>query len=238
MKKTTLHIIIVIIFGSISIAYSQDQNKSIVKKPNLIFFAPVNLLDPINPSFQMGYERTLNQKWALQVEGAYIINKGLLNILMNPQESRDEYSNKGFKIRFELKRYLKRTHNLDYYSSFELFYLKNKSFVINQYIVSDPSFVYSFGQANDDGQEYYYDDYHLNDKKKYAANIKFGMKFNLESILFETYVGAGIAYRQNTHKYRENMNDKPLDNSFLNDNKPGNVWILNLPINLKIGYKF
>ena len=210
----------------------------IIYKPNSIVFSPFNLLDAVNPSFQLGYERMINPKWAAQIEGGYIINKGLINIVLNPQESADEYSNKGYKLRIELKRILISQKEFNIYSSGELFYLKNKSEVINQFVVSDPSYDYSFGSPPNDDDSFYYDDYFTNDKSKYGMNIKGGIKVFIGSVFFETYVGLGVALRNNVHTNRENYNDKPLDESVLNNNQRGEMWILNIPLNLKVGYRF
>lgn len=225
--------------------YGQDDNQNILEKPNSIIFAPFNLLDPINPSFQLGYERMLNTKWALQIEGGYIINKGLINILLNPQEKEDEYSNKGYKLRLEIKRTLVGKKRIKVYTSCELFYLKNVSEVINQFIVSDIYYDYSFDISNElidgyenNGREIEYDDYFTNDKTKYGANVKCGLKVFTGPVFFETYLGLGIAYRQNKHSNRENINDKPSFDNFLEDNIQGEKWIFNLPANIKVGYRF
>lgn len=219
--------------------FGQEISKQIIfEKPNSILFSPFNLLDPINPSFQLGYERMLNPEWALQLEGGYIINKGLINILLNPQEGSDEYSNKGYKLRFEIKRTLVSKKRIRLYSSCEFFYLKNVSDVINQFVVSDPSYNYSFGTPPNNEKSYYYDDYFTNDKSKYGMNIKGGIKVFIGQVFIESYTGLGIAYRNNIHSNRENINDASLDESFLNDNLQGEKIILNIPLNIKIGYRF
>ncbi len=146
MNKLKIKGIVVLVatlglFTSFEIVGQRFSEQTCIEKTNSILFSPLNLLDPINPSFQLGYKRMLNQKWALQEEAGYIINKGLMNILLNPQESADEFSNKVYKLRFELKRSL--VGKL--YSSCEFFYLKNVSDVINQFVVSYPSYIYSFG---------------------------------------------------------------------------------------------
>ena len=235
-------LILIALLGLTFNIYAQEKdNSDKLEKPNSILFAPFNLLDPINPSLQFGYERLLSPKWAIQAEGGYIINKGLLNIMFNPDESADEYSNKGFKLRLELKHIILNKRYFNLYSSFELFYLKNKSDVINQFIVSDTSYSYSFELPEGyqtDPRDIVYDDYFTNDKTKYGANIKFGIKAFIHSFFVEVYVGVGIANRRNKHSNRENIVDESLDDSFLNDNKRGEMLIFNLPINFKIGYRF
>lgn len=124
------------------------------------------------------------------------------------------------------------------YTSGEIFYLKNVSDVINQFVISDPSFDYSFETPSSDGKSYYYDDYFTNDKTKYGVNVKGGVKLFVGPLFFEGYVGLGIAYRNNIHSNRENLDDAPLYDSFMNDNIQGEKIILNIPLNAKVGYRF
>ena len=220
--------------------YSFGQNNlrlTSEEKKNSIVFSPFNLIDPINPSLQIGYQRLLSDYVELQMEYGHIINKALFHYVINPDESKDDYSNKGFKLRIELKTYFRKDPFLRYYLSGELFYLENVSKVQNQFLVSDPNYDYSF-DLPDDGEQYGYTDYFTNSKTKYGFNSKLGMKVVTKPLFFETYIGVGIAYRNNIHTDRENINDEPYDTSFLNDNIPKGMFIFNLPLNFKIGYVF
>lgn len=50
-------------------SFGQDALKLSDKvKKNSIIFSPFNLIDPINPSFQVGYQRLLYDKIELQME--------------------------------------------------------------------------------------------------------------------------------------------------------------------------
>ncbi len=219
-------------------SFGQDALKLSDKvKKNSIIFSPFNLIDPINPSFQVGYQRLLYDKIELQMEYGHIINKALFYYIINPDEGKEEYSNKGFKVRFETKRFFRNEGFFRYYLSGELFYLQNVSKVQNQFLVSDPDYNYSFDLPND-GEQYGYTDYFTNSKTKYGFNVKFGIKLVIDPLFFEACNGIGIAYRNNIHSDRENMNDKPYDTSFLNDNIPKKMYILNLPLNFRIGYMF
>lgn len=77
-------VILLLLFVATGLYGKQLNETNNIERPNSILFSPLNLFDPINPSFQMGYERMLSPKWAVQVEGGYIINKGLINLLLNP----------------------------------------------------------------------------------------------------------------------------------------------------------
>ncbi|MBE7443641.1 MAG: hypothetical protein HS119_14435 [Flavobacteriales bacterium] len=235
---STFILAFLLILGSFGKMNAQEEVKkgNYIHKANSIFFAPINLFDPINPSFQVGYERMFYPKWALQIEGAYIIRNGLLMWIFP-----HDYNNRGYKLRLELKYYLKKESNYGLYTSYELFYLKNKSDVYRGFIVSDTSYNYSFefneGYENDPKIEYI--DFYTNEKTKHGMNFKFGFKVYPGSFMLEAHVGMGFVYRINKHTNRENKNDKPEDDSFFYDqNNEGKSWILNLPLNIKVGYRF
>ncbi len=237
MKFLPIHsILLLIVFNSISLHLFSQEDK--VKRPNAVFFAPLNFLDPINPSFQFGYERILNQKWVVQLEGGYIINKGLLTQWIDRENDIPdfEYSNKGFKARTELKRIVYKRSMIRLYVSGELYYLKNKSKVQNQFSVADTTFNYP--NTRPVGTDAY-TDYFVNDKEKYGFNIKFGLKLWLgKHFLVEPHGGIGVAYRINKHHERENILDPSLYDDFTNDNVLGEKWIVNIPLNVKLGYRF
>jgi len=46
-----------------------------VEKPNAIFAAPLNTFNFVYPNFQIGYERIIADKWALQIEGGIMYNQ-------------------------------------------------------------------------------------------------------------------------------------------------------------------
>ncbi len=230
--------------GSFLLSKGQNIPGDTVNNKNAILFSPLNLFDPINPSFQLGYERMLNEKWALQFEGAYIIVKSIGHLIDDNSRGipNSDYSNEGFKGRVEIKYVFEDKGNIKLYVSSELFYLKNKSEVVDQFLVSDTTYNYSFDLPyghESDSRAIEYDDYFTNDKEKYGVNLKFGFKFTPgDHYLLETYIGAGIASRENKHSERENINDQSSWEGPLNDTQLGKRWILNVPFNIKLGYRF
>jgi hypothetical protein len=219
-------------------SFGQNTSKlTLLDKKNSIIFSPFDLLNPINPSLKFGYQRLFKNKYELQIEYGYIINKALFHYLIHPNEDKDDYSNKGNKLGIELKRYINGNDFYRYYFSSEFYYLENISKVQNQFIVSDPNYDYSF-DLPDYGKDYYYTDYFTTSKTKYGLNAKIGIKLITDPIFFEASAGIGIAYRNNIHTDRENINDKPYDSSYLNDNIPKEMLMLSLPIHFKIGFMF
>jgi len=237
MRITTYVLITLITLITLN-SFGQDTTRlSIVEKKNSVVFSPFDVLNPINPSIKLGYQRLFNNKYELQIEYGYIINKALFHYLINADEDKDDYSNKGTKLRVEFKRYIKGNDFYRFYLSSELYYLENTSKVQNQFIVSEPDYNYSF-ELPDDGKDYGYTDYFTNSKTKYGLNAKVGIKLMTDPLFFEASTGVGIAYRNNIHTDRENINDKPYDTSYLNDNNPKEMLMLSLPIHFKIGFMF
>ena len=191
-----LKIITCILTSMIAVdSFSQDTDRlSLIDKKNSAVFSPFDLLNPINPSLKLGYQRLFNVKYELQIEYGHIINKALFHYIINPDEDKDDYSNRGTKLRVEFRRHLLGNDFYRFYLSSELFYLKNTSKVQNQFIVSDPYYNYSNGiPVPDDENDYYYTDYFTNSKTKYGFNSKIGIKLIVDSIFFEVSTGIGIA---------------------------------------------
>lgn len=227
-------------FGKLN-AQDEEKKKNYIHKANSIFFAPFNILDPFNPSYQVGYERMIHNKWALQFEYGYIFKKTLLDKIINPDDKENEYNHKGYKLRMELKYFIKKKTKYGLYTSFELFYMRNTSGVNGTFIVSDTAFDYSFEMPEGyetDPREIEYVDYFTNEKTKYGGNVKFGVKFFPGSFMLESYIGLGIANRYNKHSNRENINDKESYPEFWDPHLKGEMWIFNLPLNIKVGYRF
>lgn len=233
--------LLILIFSILSTAKTNGQAERKLKlmdKPNSILFAPINLFDFVNPNLQLGYERILTNKFAVQVEGAWIIYHSVENYLIDQAMGiKDcEYSNEGFKLRGEIKYYFYEGPDYFLYLAPEIFYLKNKSGMVSTFKVSDPDFQYSVPRPADANA---YDEFFYNDKKKLGFNLKLGMKiFAGNTLFFEPHLGIGIAYRKSKHIGRENPNDPVYDDLLDSDAKAGNLWLLSVPANIKIGCRF
>lgn len=229
---------IIICIGWVFNVNGQSKEPDIIDKPNAVFFAPLNLFDIINPNFQIGYERMINPKFAIQLEGAYIINHSVIDYLIDAvNDVKDcQQTNSGFKIRGEVKYFISKRKKVKPYVSGELFYLHNNSTVVETFLISDTTFIYS--EPRPIGHNGY-DDLFRNEKHRYGMNIKFGLKILMgKSLLFEPHIGLGIVYRKSKQSDRENMNDKLYSEVSSFHNKAGNMWIPNFPLNLKLGYRF
>ena len=231
--------------------YSQDtiieseyKAKRVKKdeKLNAIFFAPLNLFDFGNPNFQVGYERFVAKRWALQVEGGIIIHHSILDLFIdfanNIKISECQFSNKGFIVRGSVKYVFLDKRKVKIYVSPELFYLRNKSGIKRSFSVTDPDFEYSFGLIPDDA-EYGYTQFFYNDEEKMGINMKVGIKLlSGKRFFFEPHIGIGIAYRNVIQTGIENPNDKLLYSLGIFDKAAPNKWVPTIPFNFKIGFRF
>ena len=230
---------------------NHTQNENVTEKPNAVFFAPLNLFNFVYPNFQMGYERIVTEKLALQIEGGLSINQsivvtslGFVSALLGYREfkgiSSDMSTNNGFLVKGSAKYFVWKKKKSKLYVSPELFYSKIKSGITRSFLVSDPDFEYSFGIA----QNEQYDHFFYNDEEKVGMNFKVGNKISFGKRLYcDFHIGFGFAYRNVVQTGIENPNDKMydlLDDLFLGflDKAAPNKWVPTIPINFKIGYRF
>ena len=227
--------------------YSQDSIKTKkMESPNAVFFAPFNLFDWVNPNFQIGYERFLAKKWAVQIEAGIIISHSIENCIVDwitGLKVKDcPYINKGFRIKTSVKYIVLDKRKIKLYVSPEFFYLKNKSGIVRDFLISDHDFEYSIGKAPE-GMDMF-KQFFFNDEEKMGVNFKIGIKLLFGKRFFlEPNVGLGFAYRNVIQTGIENPNDKvygfwqDLDLEFFDQVAP-NKWVITMPFNLKIGIRF
>ncbi|MDR1097998.1 MAG: hypothetical protein LBL57_07700 [Tannerella sp.] len=132
-------------YGQETILKPKKQSEKL-EKPNAVFFAPLNLFDFVNPNFQIGYERFVAPKWALQVEAGIIINHSIENFLidkLNGINVKDcPYTNKGFRVKTSVKYMMVGKRRIRLYVSPELFFMRNKSGIVRDFLISDFDFDY------------------------------------------------------------------------------------------------
>ncbi len=233
MKKAIL--IIIACFFTL-ITFSQTENKRLEKK-NLIHFSPLSLFDFINPSFQIGYERVLSSSISAKIEGGIILPRSIegfvLNELLTSSGSTDTtglatYS--GFLWKGEVKYWFKDTRSrMGKYISIEGFYLINKGHYRSEFI-------------NSISQKSYWEWYDL-DKTRIGFNVKLGIQIHWNKFIMSLSSGLGIVYRTAIHKNRSAPNDDiyPVffeDFRWLIYDREGTDWMLNIPINYTIGFRF
>jgi hypothetical protein len=219
-------------------ALAQNDHNSLMNKPNTILIAPLNLFDVVNPSVQIGYERVLNNHFSAQIEAGAIMNHSITNYVIDRVSGTKDcpYTSAGYKIRTEVKYFIKEKSFYKPYIAVELFFMKNRSRVQDLFEVGDSTFQYPFKIRPEINQ--YYDFFTLN-KRKIGLNMKFGWKFPLfNQFILEPYIGIGIAYRNSIHENRINPLDKQVFDDYFNDCLQGSSWLFSMPLNVKVGYRF
>lgn len=243
------------IYGQDTIAKIEYKAKNIekIEKSNAIFFAPFNFFDFQNPNFQIGYERFVAKKWAIQIDGAVMIPHSILQYITDWSDGikKCPYTNKGFRIKGSVKYFLVNKRIFKLYLSPEFFYYKNKSGIARSFLISDLNFEYSFVPQweNKDYIQFFY-----NEEEKMGVNFKVGFKICIGKYFFvEPHVGLGIAYRNVVQTGKENPNDKlwgglssyspeginhDYSSLWIFDKAAPNKWVPTIPLNCKIGIRF
>jgi hypothetical protein len=221
-------------------ACAQRQKPNLSDRKNTFYLAPLNLFDLRNPCLQIGFERMLKGNIAYQIELGYIINHSVENYIIDKINgiNGDQFSNSGFKLKNEIKYIARKVKGGYLFYAIDIFYTQNRSGVRESFGISDTNFQYSTYRPPGTNA---YDDFFINDMKKYGVNLKAGLKifFKKRKFVFEPHIGVGIAYRKTKQYDRENINDKLLWNDPMNWNlKNGNMFDISFPLNAKIGYRF
>lgn len=229
-------IIFVLLLGITFPLLSQEIVKE-KTRDNSIFIAPFNMFDIINPSVQIGYERMIKNRYAVQIEVAYIMNHSIENYLIDAlQKIKDcPITNSGFRVRTEFKYFIIKKKRIGFYCSGELFYMQNKSNIgIDFY--RDFTFTYPTSPPENANA---YTDLYCNDKKQIGFNAKVGLKIWLGKHFFiEPHGGIGLIYRKNRHFERDNPQDKFVNTLDKFWYRAGNSFIPSIPFNVKFGIRF
>lgn len=235
---------IVLFVGAIVPFYGQDamekdkKQKEKIDRPNAIFVAPLNLINPENPNFQIGYERFLSKNWALQIEGGIIINHGLVNYFLDWVNGIKNcpFTNKGFRVKGSVKYILIHKRKMKLYVSPELFYARNKSGIVSDFLISDPDFEYPWTVSEGATS---YSHFFYNDEEKVGMNIKVGIKLLFgKSFFMEPHLGVGLAHRNVIQTDVVNPEDKSFGLFGILDKAAPNKWAPTIPLNINMGFRF
>lgn len=214
------------------------QDSSTIKQ-NIIKWAPYNLLDFINTSIELSYERALKHNFSFQTSGAYLLPTRVLD-----WGSDFKTNSKGYRIRLEGRKYLSYGDKL----------LDGKYVAIDfGYLYNDYYSIMNFGGGNfynrDSVDNSYIDTVHIK-KQTIIINLKIGYQqvpATINSPVFkrltlDMYVGIGLKYRNVKHSDRINPLDLISGTRHPNipniSDKEGINWRIGLPVNFKIGYAF
>ena len=188
---------------------------------NQIKFNPIKLLDLVNPGLEFGYERFHTKRTSSLIMVTW--QKEILNTtpFLNYQ---------GWKFAFEQKFFKWRTENRGIYMGFELAYLN-----------VDYDNIGEFKTDTTQSSIKYEDSFHTA-KQSYSANFKLGIQFNYKSLVIDMYTGLGIKYKMVGRTGLQDPNDYeiiPVDlNLYQISNKEGNYFGANIPLSIRVCYRF
>ena len=189
---------------------------------NIIKISPLNLTDNINPSIQLSYERMLLKKVSAQIELGYILPGNIFTL-----NHHDDH--KGFIIRAGINQVIKNTKHFKFYIGSDIFFIKTSY-----------NALWSFTDPGD--SLYSYEDHFRVHKTTYGLNIKLGFVPDFHNFYIEYYFGLGVKHKDIYHTGRMNPNDKIQISRHPNPNliafDEGNYWTINIPFNIKIGFRF
>lgn len=193
-----------------------------------------NLLTLREPDggISLALENRYTKEWSVLVEGTWIFidEKGDYNL-------RGQYSPKakGFRIRPEIRYYMPgRGHK------YKLFFAQEISYKRVSYL---EEWIHRVGE-NSTGDYFNYEKITPYDKVKtiIGTSGKMGLQFYFDprhKYIMELYIGLGIKYRK--VKFKDEV---PTYGSYMEDNSsyflnaPESGWNINIPMGIKVGYRF
>ncbi|WP_214070022.1 hypothetical protein [Mucilaginibacter sp. dw_454] len=213
-------ILLVFITLSTRVTLAQSHEND---RPNQIFITPLRAIDPINPGFELGYQRAYGKNLATSFAVARMTS------VIDPEIDFSNY--KGWRLDIEQKYFLPtRRRNFRMYVAANAMYLK-----VNY--KADEAFAADSGSNTPS----YLDNVDIH-KLIIAGNLKYGVQLLWKHIVFDFYGGFGGELRRVTqsgmidpHAYR--VPPRELNLSY-GVNEPYDGLALSLTLNARIAYEF
>lgn len=211
------------ILGGVFKVYGQDSSLY----SSQIKFAPVKMINLINPGVKLAYELRHSQKFATQVSGVY------LRDFFGSSPYKDY---RGYKFLLEEKFYHGQRRAFSRYVSLETGYYKakmlNKTIFVPVAIETDDDLYY---------ESQYEDQYNLK-RDGVITNAKYGMVFLIKRFTIDLSFGIGTTIHRIDHSNRLDPEDKFFKTRHINFyhmmEEEGRRITPNFPISVKFGYIF
>ena len=200
------------------------------KYSNIIKITPLKLVDLVNPSIELSYERLTGRSFSTQLMASCLLPINLVGVIkdFNPEI-------KGFRFSVEEKFYFKKSAPLGPYAGFEFNYLNNQYKDIWNFDVKNTNSGTAYNYTN------YSDTFGIK-KQTFSFNLKFGYQIITKRLAIDFYAGLGLRYKDVRHFDRINPNDKMEipghPNVYYLTNQEGKYWTISIPLNLRIGWTF
>lgn len=197
-------------------------NETKTSKKNVITFYPLSLLNVNEPTFQVGYERSLSEKWVLKFMGGIIPEFDVSNVLENLFGEDKSFS--GFKFNTETKYifYTSKSKKSNFYISSDIFFTRVNSFESTSY--------YFFGTKFEENAEINQD--------IYGANVRIGRQFTFNRFLLEFYGGVGLGKHFEDSYNKKLEYDDSMNPYYVITENSKDYYKINFPINVILGFRF
>jgi hypothetical protein len=186
------------------------------KEINALKFAPLHLIDPINPGLEFSFEKQIFPFASIQLTGGHlhIFMKNISSPITNL---------KGMRWALETKYFLAQARKSVWYVSFEPVYLK-----------SSYNTILNFS---------YYDDSISVKKQTLSFNFKTGFYFDFKPLVIEFYAGIGFKSRNVKHYDRLHPDDAiynellPYNPHYFASLESKKLKLI-VPMGFRVGYNF
>ncbi len=240
--KIVLVRIVFVVFGLLTVTngFCQkrlrmvERNSLHENKLNVVSIFPLGVLNVLDPSFQIGYDRKVRKNVIIQISGGIILPHSILGVIFfsdtgynrNSVYKTAPYRYSGYKIAGEAKHILAESSNgrHNYFYSIESFYKKEKNEVYTVY----PSYPSGPHSPNID--------YFTVHKEVVGVGFKVGKQFFFGRMILEFNSGIGLRYNNVRHTNRDTV--YKLDGIDGHIHRQGKYYRLYLPLHIKIGYRF
>ncbi len=196
------------------------------KYRNQLKISPLRIVDVINPGYELSYERIYWTKFSTQLSIAYMMDPIHITSLKDYHGGRIALEEKYF--------YFHKTYFRTYFSA-EIVVLKTDFKSIGR-------FVDTTGGMNISNYDKSYLDTFLVHKQTQSLNLKGGIQFTLKRITLDFSVGLGLKHKDIIQSQRFAPNDvryTPISGIHnFSGSAAGNRYIINIPLNAKIGFLF
>ena len=198
----------------------------------LFKFTPLKLIGINNASVEIAYERTTGNDFSSQLMASWLLPVSLNSITDNPLPEI-----KGYRVAFEERFYFRKRAPHGPYFAIEIDYLKKEHYTRRGFVSPE----YAEDYYYDYGTEEYMDSF-LVKTNFIGRHVKFGYQKEFKKIFLDCYFGLGVRTRNVAHAKRFNPNDVLVSNRHFDLEytriKEGKTNTLNVPFNIRLGWRF
>jgi len=225
INRASVFIATVLVFLSFSkMSYGQETEWT----RHQIKFSPIRTINWFSPGLELSYELG-HGKFSTQLSCGYLID--IFNVV--PRGSNFT----GYRVNLEEKYFHKTfSKKMRHYFSAEIGYNQIDMTVYSEFIPHN-----YLNESWEVQEENVYWDYCDMNRKSIIGNIKYGMQFRVNQIIFDVAIGIGIMHQNVNCFNKRNPNDKltrtePEDLITPLFYEEGKYFIFSLPLSIKIGF--